>query len=52
MGGYISLSSEVGGRVLIGACALKGKNTVRQYFNATFRPYFFNTLFTDFFQNI
>ena len=28
MGAYISLSSEIGGMVLIGAWGLKGKNTV------------------------
>ena len=28
MGAYISLSSEIGGRALIGAWALKGTNTV------------------------
>ena len=30
-GAYISLSSEIGGRVLIGAWALKGTNTVSKY---------------------
>ena len=28
MGAYISFSSEIGGRALIGARALKGRNTV------------------------
>ena len=28
MGAYISLSSEIGGRALIGAWALKGRNMV------------------------
>ena len=28
MGAYISMSSEVGGRALMGAWSLKGKNTV------------------------
>ena len=31
MGAYISLSSEIGGRALIGAWALKGTNTVLQF---------------------
>ena len=30
-GAYISLSSEIGGRALIAALALKGTNTVSQY---------------------
>ena len=30
-GAYINLSSEIGGRALIGAWALKGTNTVSKY---------------------
>ena len=41
---FETLSSEIGGRVFIGARTLKGRNTVVAYFNSRF--YVFGTNFS------